>query len=333
MSRSVKKFLFLMFSVVMVMAIVMAINFKSTKKISKASTVTKTGYFNTYSDVVNIEYDKNYTSAQAMNTYGGKVWHIKIANDGTAKAGESRIWAYDLSAKKNNIIYNGNGSNYIFEIGHANCMYVGKSSLYIATQEDGKASIARYNIGTSGSKTYLYGRKNFKLYSHNTKVKTPISVTGINYAAELGGFVVKSGNHIYAGNFSGDKFNWTKHYTIDTNLTVKANDGKTENINVASYIKQGMFYRNGILYMPMVNDKKLNQSIVVAYKLDASVANNAVLQERSDIFFRITSSKYSKLFEIEDVARHNNALYCNANITDSTGKTYDKIIVFKNFTF
>lgn len=333
MKRSMKKFVISSVSMVMALAIILGINLLINKKKASASSATKTGYFNTYNDIVNIEYDSNYTSAQAMNISNSKVWHVKAANEGTANYGKSRIWMYDLSTKKNYVVYNGNTSNYTFQIGHANCMYVGSNALYIATQESGKPSIVKYSIGTSNNKYYLYDKKAFYVYSHNTKVTTPIAVTGINYASELGGFVVKNGLHIYSGNFSGNTFKWTKHYTIDTYLTVKTNDGKTENINAANFVKQGMFYRGGILYIPMTNNNKMNQSIVVAYDLNASTANNAVLKEKNNVFFRITSSKYSKLFEIEDVARHNGYMYANVNATDSTGKTYDRIIKFKDFTF
>ena len=319
--------LFLTTFITLAVALVIVLKFSSDK--SKASTL---GYFNTYSNVVGIELDSGYTSAQAMNICNNMAYHIKVANSGTVNEGKARIWAYDLKNNKNYVVYNGNTSNKVFSIGHANCMYVGTNSLYIATQESGKASIYNYKIGKSNGKYYLYNKKEYKLYSHNTNVTAPIACTGINYASELGGFIVKNGHHIYLGKFSGDKFAWTKHYTIDTKLKVNTNKG-TENIDVTNYIKQGMFYRGGKLYMPMTNNKKKNQSIIVVYNLNANTKNNSVIPEFSTEFFRITSSTYSKLFEIESVARHNGELYMNVNATDAYGKNHDRIIKMKNFSF
>ncbi|MBE5935880.1 MAG: hypothetical protein E7262_08850 [Lachnospiraceae bacterium] len=290
------------------------------------------GYFNTYKYVANIELDSNFTSAQAMNIYNSVAFHIKTANNGTARAGYSRIWAYDLTNNTNNPVYNKDTGGVEFQIGHGNCMYVGDGSLYIATQETGKPSIVKYNYSNENGTYYLSNRKEFSVYSHNQSIKQPIAITGINYASELGGFLVKNGLDVYLGNFTNDTFQWTKHYILDTNLTVQTNNG-IENIDVKNYIRQGMFYRSGILYMPMTNNNQKNQSIVVAYYLNQNTANEAVIPEIQNQFFRITSSKYSKLFEIEDVARHNNQMYVNVNTTDASGRNYDRIIKFNDFTY
>ena len=289
------------------------------------------GYFGGYEAIKSINLDDNYTASQGFHIHKNEAYYVKIANKGTAKAGKTRIWVYDLKSKTNKVVYNGDTNNVEFELGHANCIYVNCGYMYIATQESNKPSVCRYKIGTNGEKRYLYDREDYTVYSDmaNTKIS---AVTGINFAAELGGFLLKNGNHVYLGNFEGNKFIWTKHFTFNNNITIQTNNS-TETINTNDFTKQGMFYKKGKIYMPMVKTNKQNQSIVVVYDISTDTPNNSILQEDSNTFIRITSKEYGKLFEIEDVAYYNGQMYANTNATYTRGGTNDMLIKIKDFTF
>ncbi len=289
------------------------------------------GYFGGYDAIKSINLDSNYTSSQGFHIHKNEAYYVKIANKGTAKSGNSRIWVYDLQSKTNKVVYNGNSNNAEFQIGHANCIYVNAGYMYIATQESNKPSVCRYKISTNGDKRYLYDREDYTVYSDTAGTKIS-AVTGINFAPDLGGFLLKNGNHVYLGNFTNDKFVWTKHFTLNTNITVGTKNG-TETINTNDFTKQGMFYKKGKIYMPMVKTNKQNQSLVVVYDINQNTPNNSVLKEDSNTFIRITSNEYGKLFEIEDVAYYNGQMYANTNATYTRGGSNDMLIKIKDFTF
>lgn len=83
-------------------------------------------------------------------------------------------------------------------------------------------------------------------------------------------------------------------------------------------------------YIPLWNGNKINQSVVLVYKLNINqTIFSTSLTPMSNLSFRITSSKYSK-FEIEDVGLCDGILYFNTN-SIYQDKNSDLLGSFKNY--
>ena len=107
-------------------------------------------------------------------------------------------------------------------------------------------------------------------------------------------------------------------------------------VNGSAVSKLENFTRQGIGYIastdqllvPLTND---NVSIILVYD-NASTAAGTVMAN-PDLSFRITSSSYPYLFEIEGCDETNGKLYFNCNRkTNSSDISNDAICYFKNFT-
>ena len=292
---------------------------------SKASSVP---YYSTYKDIVKIEDHSSFTATQGMSITSGKAFYTKLNNN----TGKIRIWMYNLSTQKKYVVYNGNSSKTEFDMGHANSLYVDSKYMYVATMTPNEESIYRYNINYSNGKYYLSNKKAYFVYSHNKSNTNPISVAALEYSAYLDKFIVKSGKHLYIGNFVDNTFKWTKHYSLGSTVQVQGKT-KLETLDLSEYTHQGMYCRSNVLYLPFMKTNNKNVTIVVAYTLDKNLANNSVLKEKASPFIRITSQKYQKLFEIEEVAYYNGQMYANVNATYTEGGNNDRIIRINDFYY
>ena len=83
--------------------------------------------------------------------------------------------------------------------------------------------------------------------------------------------------------------------------------------------------------MPMTNASKMGQSIVVPYPIDNAVESGNIISPTTSHFIRITSSKYERLFEIEEVACYNGEMYASINAIGENGIGKDRIIKINDF--
>ena len=321
------KWILMITTMIFVCGMVFAVN-------SYKSSASSVGYFSTYKDITSIQTSAPYTSAQGMSIYGNKAYYIKTVNTSDHKSASSQVWVYNLDTGAKKQVYNTDNKSYSFKIGHANSLYVDSKYMYIATQLKNEPSIYRLNVSCDNGKCYMGNLKKYKVYSSKTGDRKLMTVTGIEYANWMKGFLIKNGMKVYYGNFQGDEFVWTKSYDLHTNLTTTTKSGN-EYIDFGNgkFIMQGMYYSKGILYLPMTNANKMGQSIVVAYSLDSSVKSGAILYPLTSRFFRITSKMYKDLFEIEEVAYYGGRMYANVNAVDNSGKGSDRIIRFNDFNY
>jgi hypothetical protein len=314
----------LLYSSFIVLSSIVATSIITNKKNinSKASSIP---YYSTYKDIVKIEDHAAYTPAQGMSITSGKAFYAKINKN----TNTTRIWMYNLAKQKKYLVYNGNSSKTDFNMGHANSLYADSKYLYVATMNANKDAIQRYNINYSNGKYYLSNKKSYYIYSASSKL---LAISGIEYSTYLKNFIVKNGTHIFVGNFKDNEFKWTKHYTISTNFTVKGKTS-TKKIDLSQYTHQGMYCRGKTLYLPFVKKDAMNQSIIVTYILDNNLSNNSVLKANPSPYFQITSQKYKRLFEIEEIGYYNGEMYANVNATYTEGGNNDRIIKINNFKF
>lgn len=301
---------------------------------SKESLAASLGYFSTYKNIAQIEHGNYYSSSQGMSIYGSKAYYIKTKNTKDYKTEPTQIWTLDMNTGYKKLVYNNDNKSNIFKIGHANSIYVNSKYMYIATQLKNKASIYRYNVYWKNGKCSMSNLKKYKVYTSRTDKTKLLSVTGIEYAKELGGFLIKNGMKVYLGNFSTNEFVWTKCFNLGTKLSVVTKSGR-ENLDFGNgkFIMQGLYYKNGYIYMPMTNANKMWQSAVVAYPIKSTVKSGTTINPTNSHFVRITSKTYKKLFEIEEVSLYNGQMYANVNAIDNNGKNSDRIIRINNFYY
>lgn len=295
------------------------------------------GYFNDYDhDMVNkfsLEQNDGYDCLQGMSIYGDLAFYAKFkyVKDEANENHKVGIWAYNLKSGKKYKVYNGSSlTNAVFKLGHANCLFVNKNNLYVAT---GVAAwpISRYDLHIDGSNIYLTNRKNFKMPSGVSE-----AAYGIEYAGSMNQFLVRGLTTIYAGNFEGDRFVCNKKYKIGTSVNING-----ENVDITlrdpkngGFTHQGIYYKDGNLYLPMINNRANQQSLVVAYKLNSNTANGATLQARNDMVVRITSNQaFPNLFEIEAVSCYNGEMYFAVNARKKGDIGCDFLSKVKGFRF
>lgn len=317
---------------VVLLAVAIVIGFVQKDKALAASK----GYFNDYNKLAVIEQGDSYCGIQGMSVHGDWAYYSKLQVINKQETGKAGIWAYNLRTGEKIKAYDGYSNNAVFYIGHANCLFVNNNFMYIAgTYNKGESnvpSIIRYNIENTGSRINLTNRQEFSLYSGKNKSGSRIIASGIEYAGSLGGFVVKSKTTIYFGNFTGDYFNWTKSYSLDNYVQCK-----DETINLdynTCFTYQSIYYKDGILYLPLHSKKVAKQSVVVGFNLTSSTPDGAVLPAVNDSIVRITSNNaYPNLFEAEAVSCYNGKMIVAVNGRKAGDVAEDTLIEIKGFNF
>ena len=300
-------------------------------RINKAY-ASNAGYFATYTDVANIESNSIYTSAQGMSIYDGKVYYIRTESEADYKKAYSQIWTLDMKTGEQRQVYNVDEDRYVFKVGHANSLYVDGKYMYIATQLSNEPSIYRYSLWWEEDICYMEDVKKYNVYSSKSEDRGLTAITGIEYAKELGGFLVKNGMTLYLGNFKEDEFVWDKTYTLKNKIVVYTDEG-TEYIDLSNskYIMQGMYYNKGYIYIPMTNKSNLAESIVVVYPINKSYKSGREIEAVSAPFIRISGADNERIFEIEEVASYNGAMYASVNAQSKFRMGRDKIIQINDF--
>lgn len=311
------------------------------------------GYYNTYDTIKSVPDDKssgkNICSMQGMAVGSSFIY--------TAKTDESysRAVIYKCNSKTGNNIAlkyvdGGKTMNYIPDLlGHANDMCVntenGKSCLYVATatNDSGKSQLVRMRV--DGSNIYKAGT--FKVVNtQNNKLLSVTSVTILNKSGEKLNFLLKNGETVYHASVSTNSTSGTIYATpvFKINKSNAVINGSVTDLS--GYTNQGMSYfsKNDKLYVPLSSNTKPNVSVVVVYDNISSITETALTSPKASIqtlptskglSFRITSSTYSNLFEIEScgVCSTDGRLYFNTNRRKTkTDSNHDAILRFKDYS-
>lgn len=289
-------------------------------------------YFSEYEGVVTGIEHIPYYGIQSLAMYGDYAFYIKVTEgqDPERKAG---VWAYNCATGEKKKVYNGHTDNAVFKLGHANCASIVGNYLYVATCVS-DWTVSRFNIEDGGDRFYLTNRVN---YTFKNKSGANVQLTGLEYAPELGGFLAKNGDYIFLGNFSGNEFKCTKTYKLGLSLTFKNAQGNTETLDLdrnKTFVRQGIYYKDNYLYLPVHNGKVKRQSLVVAYPLTASTPSGATLQPSGDRVVRITSNQaYPHTFEIEGIAAYKGKMIISVNAKKTENESNDFITYVKGFRY
>lgn len=283
-------------------------------------------YYNTYADVKSMSDVNGCTSMQGMAVGSTYLY--------TAKVNSANTKAVLYKTNKNTgartlLTDSASGNTYVTYLGHANDMCVttldDKSNLFIVTMKENSNALIRVRV--DGSKFKKMGNYTVK---YNGEHLAPSGVNIIKKTSTDITFLFKKGRSFYEGtiglNQTSGTINVTKKFTI--NIASAVVNGKT--LDLSSYTHQGYGYYKNYIFVPLTKD---NVSIVLVYNIKDATGT---IKTVSDLSFRITSSTYADLFEIEScgISSSDGKLYFNTNRRKVSGGTgYDAVHYFKGYTF
>ena len=272
-------------------------------------------------------------SMQGLGLCGDYFYAVKTDGNDTA-ATVTRV--NKNTGAKNMLTNGGNGTYYFYDFGHGNdCEVVyagGKTNMFIPTSATGANSIVRYTVnGTTATKMCGYQM---------------VSTSGANIgggairAARVDDeniyFLFKSGMTLYTGTLpisqNGGQLVMTKMCTLDTS-GVYVNGTY---MDLSAFIGQGMGYYDHRVYIPISGHGQtstINQSIILVYDIQGA---SGTIKPLNDPTFRVTSSAYSALYEIETcvIDPETNLLYYTTNRRKTSSDTnYDGLHWITNWVY
>lgn len=271
-------------------------------------------YYNTYSTVATLGNANGCNSTQAFGVGSTYVYSVKINGDDS----KAVIYRTRMSDGSTTLMTNGdNGTTYATYLGHANDMALhsndGNYYMFIVTMKAGNMSLVKLRY--DGTTYYKVGNYTLR-YGGADVAMSGVSITGKD-ASNIS-FLFKSGRTFYRGTLpltaTSGTINLT--YGFDVNIEDALVNGSTVP-NITSFVTQGIGYYNNTLYYPLTYE---NVSIVLVYR-NISTASGTIYAD-DDLSFRITSSAYPDLFEIEGVGIANgDKLWFNTNRRTEPGDT------------
>ena len=299
-----------------------------------ATVVSAAVFYGDYEDVATVyNYYSSCPSMQGLAVGSQMMYTIKInSNDSLAtiamtnKDTGTTTQLYDTM----------DGSYYFSGFGHANDMAVwgidGYSNIVATSTETGYGAITRLKRDGNGLTRVAYYSLS---YNGEATCATAFDITGVS-GGQIN-FIAKLGQNVYTGSV---RTSATYADIPLTYLCTIAKDRVTikgETLNLSSWVNQGFGYYDNTLFVPITgpDNSSINRSVVCVYNLD-NVIPGSTIYPTDTVAFRITSSYYSALFEIEsvDICSSDKKLYFNTNrrITDSN-TNHDGVSYFLDYTY
>jgi hypothetical protein len=285
-----------------------------------------TGYFNTYTTMATLGNANGCYATEGFAVGSSYTYSVKINGD----ENKAVIYRTRMSDGSTTLMKNGdNGTTYATYLGHANDVVLSSTNgnyyMFIVTMKAGSTSVVKLKyVSTTfykvGSYTIKYNGTNHSMSGVKITSKTSSTIN----------FLFKSGRNFYRGtlplNASTGTINLTSAFTLDV-AHAKVN-GKTIS-NISSFVTQGYSYRSNSIYFPMTYK---NVSIVLVYRNISSASGT--INAASDLSFRITSSAYPTLFEIESVGvgPNDHLWFATNRKTSSSDTSHDGVHYFNGYT-
>lgn len=282
-------------------------------------------YYNTYGTVATLNNANGCYAAQGFAVGSTYVYSVKVNSDNN----KAVIYRTKMSDGTTTLMTNGDkGTTYATYLGHANDVVLstidGKYYMFVVTMNSGSMSLVKLKY--VGTKYYKVGNYTIK-YNGVNKSMSGVKITSKD--ANNIHFLFKSGRTLYRGSLpltaSSGTINVTNGFSL--NIEDARINGSTIS-NITSYAFQGFGYYNNTIYVPMTYK---NVSIVLVYR-NISTASGAIHAD-DNLSFRVTSSAYKDLFEIEGVGvAGGDKLWFNTNRRTKPGDTaHDGVHYFNNF--
>ena len=287
-----------------------------------------------YGDYTDVSYIYDYgacTGMQGLAVGSQMLYTVKINESDQLAV----IKMTDKDTGETTTLYNADAGSYYFSyLDHANDMDVwgidGYSNLFVATTKIGSGGIVRLKrSGDSLTKVASYS-----LVCDGEEIcATAMGIMGVSNG--MINFITKWGQDIYTGSVSTSVSSATiqmKHLCTISKEKVYI---KGEYLDLTSFVNQGMGYHNNTLFVPITGDDYwLERSVIMVFNLDGVIEGSTIYPSEA-LVFRVTSSYYSALFEIESCGISSDGkLYFNQNRRVTTSDyNHDGVSYFDGYTF
>ncbi|TVY07934.1 hypothetical protein FPZ49_21465 [Paenibacillus cremeus] len=284
-------------------------------------------YYNTYTTVATLDNANGANAAEGFAVGSTYVYSVKVNSDET----KADIYRTKMSDGTTTLMTNGDtGTTYATYLGHANDVVLstldGEFYMFVVTMNAGSMSLVKLKyVGTTYYKVGNYTIQ----YNGADKSMSGVKITSKDASNIY--FLFKSGRTYYRGTLPLTSNSGTINVTDGFYLNIE--DAKVNGStisNITSYAGQGFGYDNDTLYVPFTYQ---NISIVLVYH-NISTATGTIYAD-DNLSFRVTSSTYPDLFEIESVGIDgtNGYLWFNCNRrTDPSDTAHDAVAYFNGFT-
>ncbi len=287
----------------------------------------RAAYYNSYTTVATIPNANGCAVMEGFDTGGTYAYSAKIVSDDT----KAVLFRTKKSDGSTTLMTNGdNGTTYATYLGHANDLTLstinGGTYMYVATMKTGSLSLVKLQY--SGATYYKVGNYTLKYNGANiavTSVKKIWSDTNNDYCLFKKGLTFYWGS--IAKNSSSGTITLIDPFTL--NIVDALVNGSTIS-NITSYTNQGFGYSeaNDRIFVPLTYQ---NISVILVYNNIRSSASGTITSD-PNLSFRITSSAYSYLFEIESCSIQDGKLWFNCNRkADANDGAHDAVGYFNDF--
>ena len=297
------------------------------------TTTAFAAYYNSYTKIATIPNGNGCNRAQGFTAGSTYVYTAKI-NDSESK---QVIYRTKQSDGTTELMTNSStGNTYITSLGHANDLVTtninGTNYLYVATMKYGSESLVK--LSYSGNSYTQVGSYDVQYQGVSLRVGAVEILSKTNSEIEFLFFEWPGDNtgvSFYRGSIglTANSGIINVSHAFDINLTQAQVNGSTIS-NILDYRHQGIGYKIGTdrLYVPLTYE---NKSVVLVYD-NISTASGTIYASQ-DLSFRITSSAFPTLFEIESVDNANGKLWFNCNRKEtSTDIAHDAVCYFTDYT-
>jgi hypothetical protein len=283
-------------------------------------------YYNTYTDIASTPNTSCCTGVQGFAA--GSTYLYSIKNH-TNYDDVSVIYRVHKTTGARVLMTNGtNNTSTNPWLGHANDMTIvdidGQHHMFVVTMKATGAQLVRLRY--DGTTYYHAGSYQVRL---NGAVATPSGIHRVSVTSTAITFLFKSGRTVYNASLPLRAASGTIDLTKAFDLQVEGAlvNGATVP-DLGTFANQGFFYDapKRVLYYPLTKD---NRSIVLVYR-NVGPTTTGTAPAATDLSFRITSSAYSVLFEIEGIGISDGKLYFNTNRASSSGAN-DGVHVFNGY--
>lgn len=288
-------------------------------------------YYNTYGTVNKIYNKGSCPSMQGLAVGTTYLYTVKIDSDTNANAFISMT--HKDTGETTTLINSATGDYYFDYLGHANDMEVwgigGYSNIFVTTTNKGSESIVR--LQRDGS--YLTKVATYRLTYNGSEISaTALAIQKVSNNTIY--LLIKNGRTVYSGTVSTSATSATIALTKEFSFNVSQAYINGTLTDLSSYVNQGFDYYDGKMFIPLSGDSSnQNRSVVLVYDIEGA---SGTIYPDQYLSFRITSSSYSALFEIESCAicGADGKLYFNTNRRVSSSDTnHDGIHYFENYVY
>ena len=287
-------------------------------------------FYGDYTDAGKVYDYGSCPSMQGLAVGSQMLYTVKIGSNDT----KAFISMTDKDTGSTTKLYNSDAGSYYFDyLGHANDMDVwgidGYSHLFVTTTNEGSNAIVRLKrVGNNLTKVASYSLT----YNGVATCATALAIKSVSNGVIT--FITKLGMNLYTGSVSTSATSANIELTKLCAISKSRVYIKGSYLDLSSFVNQGFGYYQDHLFVPISGDDSwLNRSVIMVFDLRNA---SGTIYPSEALVYRVTSSYYGALFEIEscDICSGDGKLYFNTNRRRTNSDTnHDGVSSFDGYTF